>query len=73
MTVEQGQELRKKGMYLVTNRDMTKVLAVSDNYKGALAKAKNGKIWGPLSKMDWTKEDTRKALEELSLGVQCNF
>lgn len=73
MTIEQGQELRKLGMYLVTDRNMTKVLAVSDNLKEALCKGKKGKIWSPLSKMNWTKEDTRKALEELSLGTQCNF
>ena len=72
ITIEQGQELRKKGMYLITNRTMSKVLGVTPDYEAA-KKIKNGKIWRPMTKMNWTKEDTRKALQELSLGLQCNY
>ena len=72
ITIEQGQELRKKGMYLITNRTMSKVLDVTPDYEAA-KKIKNGKIWYPMTKMNWTKEDTRKALQELSLGLQCNI
>lgn len=72
ITIEQGQELRKKGMFLITNRTMSKVLHVTHDYEVA-KNIKNGKIWYPMTKMNWTKEDTRKALQELSLGLQCNI
>jgi hypothetical protein len=72
ITIEQGQELRKKGMYMVTNKQMTKVLMVTTNIN-EVEKLKNSKVWYPLSKMNWTKADTKKALQELSLGLQCNI
>lgn len=72
ITIEQGQELRRLGMYLITDRTISKVLGVADSYEAA-KKIKNGKIWGPLRKMEWTKRDTEKALQELALGLQCNI
>ena len=51
---------------------MSKVLGVTSDYEAA-KKIKNGKIWCPMTKMNWTKEDTRRALRELSLGLQCNY
>jgi hypothetical protein len=73
ITIEQGQDLRKKGMYLVTNKSMDKVICVTPDYDLAIKKSKNNKIWYPLTKMNWTKADTKKALQELALGLQCNI
>jgi len=74
MTINEGQDLRKRGMYLVTNNDMSIVVGVFSKHADAKkSAAKTDKIWQPLERMKWTKEDTKKALEELALGLQCNI
>ena len=74
MTINEAQDLRKKGMYMVTNKDITIVRGVFPSQLAAeKAACKKDKIWRPLEKMQWTKEDTKKALEELAIGLQCNI
>jgi hypothetical protein len=51
ITIEQGQELRKLGLWLVTNKNLDKVICVAHDYKTALKKSKNNKIWSPLTKI----------------------
>ena len=73
MSIDEAQDLRKKGFYLVTNRNNTKVIIVTRSHDEALSKSEKNKLYYPLSKMDWTKEDTKQALQELALGMQCNY
>ena len=73
MSISEAQDLRKKGFYLVTNKNNTKVIIVTRSYDEALSKSENNKLYYPLSKMEWTKDDTKKALQELALGMQCNY
>lgn len=73
ITIEAGQQARKAGMYLVTNRQITKVILLTECHDKAIAASSGNKLWYPLTKADWTTEDTVKAMQELSLGLQCNI
>lgn len=72
VTIEEAQKARKNGMYLVTNKDMTKVLLLTESENKAIAASKNNKLWNPLSKATWTATDTKNAMQELALGLQCS-
>ena len=64
MTVEQAQDKRKQGFYVLMSRNLKKVIAVSkdENEILSLLKTKRGtKMFGPLNKVVITKEDRVKA------------
>jgi len=72
ITIESAQGARKKGMYLVTNKDMTKVVLITDCEDKAIAASKNNKLWNPLTKVAWSVADQKRAIQELALGMQCS-
>jgi len=72
ITIEAAQKARQNGMYLVTNKDMTKVVLLTECEDKAIAASKNNKLWNPLSKANWSQLDTQNALQELALGLQCS-
>jgi len=73
MTIEQGQEFRKKGMYMVADKKMSKVIGVFHDLSEAEAAAgKTDKILKPLRVWKISKEEIAEALQELALGLQCS-
>lgn len=73
LTIEQAQELRTKGNWLVTNRNMTKVIFCGSEIESRkkynekkLSKA-GAKIFGSLVKYTITKEEIKYALSQPSL------
>ncbi len=73
ITIEQAQELRTKGNWLVTNRNMTKVLFCGSEiearkeYNTKKLLKSGAKIFGALVRYTITKEEIKHALSQPSL------
>ena len=51
MTIQESQELRKKGYWILVNVNRTKVLKVSRDYKKITKDVPYGRLYAPLKKV----------------------
>lgn len=75
MKIQEAQNKRKKGYWILVNKKMTKVLFVSKNKDDVLEKFNKSKhkYFAPLKKVVITKQDIKEAEEMYKKGLMCNY
>jgi len=75
ITINEAQDKRKEGYWLLVNKQMTKVLALSKSKKDITSKYKRSKnlVFSPLKKIIITTQDIKESDYMYKNGLMCNI